>query len=92
VPSARGEDYAYEVDKYWVVAETREDDTVLLATRRGKVHRVRRDDPNLRKPTLWERWLYAARFPRTADSCAWPDGPGPAEAQQYDLSQPRYPR
>jgi hypothetical protein len=64
VPSARGEQYAYEVDKYWIVAETREDDSVIVITRRGKRHRVRCDDPNLRRPTLWERLRYASRFPR----------------------------
>jgi hypothetical protein len=63
-PAPRGEDYAYEVDKFWIVGEEPDEDTVLLVTRRGKVHVVRRDDPNLRRPSLWERWRYAARFPR----------------------------
>jgi hypothetical protein len=62
-PSPRGEDYLYQVDKYWVVAETPNNDTVVLQTRRGKRHVVRRDDPRLRRPTIWERFRFGSRFP-----------------------------
>jgi hypothetical protein len=63
-PAPRGEQYAYQVDKYWRVAAVCDDATILLTTRTGKIHAVRRDDPNLRHATLWERWRYGARFPQ----------------------------
>ena len=63
-PDPRGELYAYHVDKYWIVFEQLDDTTLVVLTRRGKRHRVRLDDPNLRRPNWWERWYYAARFPR----------------------------
>ncbi len=66
IPSRRGEDYLYRVDKFWMVAETRDDDTVVLVTRSGKRHVVRRDDPMLRRPSIWERLRFADRFPRQA--------------------------
>jgi hypothetical protein len=63
-PDARGESYAYHVDKFWIVAEQPDDSSVVVLTRRGKRHRVPLNDPNLRRPSWWERWCYAARFPR----------------------------
>ena len=60
-PSAGGEEYAYQVDKFWVVAEVR-DELLVLETRRGKQHEVSPNDPNLRRPNLWERWWHRARF------------------------------
>jgi hypothetical protein len=36
-PAPRGEDYAYEVDKFWVVVEMRSNRTLVLRTRRGKL-------------------------------------------------------
>lgn len=63
-PEPKGEGYTYEVDKFWVVVETREDDKVLLKTRRGKVQVIDCDDPLLRRVKWWERLLYRNRFPR----------------------------
>ena len=63
-PAPRGEQYVYLVDKLWVVAEVQADGRVVLITRRGKRHVVAVDDPALRRPTLWERFRYWARFPR----------------------------
>ena len=63
-PDPRGEWYAYHVDKYWIVAEQPDEATLIVLTRRGKRHRVRLDDPNLRRPKWWERWWHAGRFPR----------------------------
>jgi hypothetical protein len=62
-PSPKGEEYLYEVDKFWTVAEMR-GDQLLLVTRRGKQHLVDRKTPNLRRPNWLERWLYRDRFPR----------------------------
>ncbi|MCH5376605.1 MAG: hypothetical protein JJ992_21760 [Planctomycetes bacterium] len=63
-PDPRGELYAYHVDKFWIVEEQPDETMLIVLTRRGKRHRVRVDDPNLRRPNWWERWCYAARFPR----------------------------
>jgi hypothetical protein len=63
-PAPRGEDYAYEVDKFWVVIEIRPDRTLVLRTRRGKLHLVRDNDPHLRRPNLLDRIRFGMRFPR----------------------------
>jgi hypothetical protein len=62
-PAREGDDYSYEVDKFWVVAETRPDGNMVLMTRTGKTHVVSRNDPRLRRPYIWQRLLYAQRFP-----------------------------
>jgi hypothetical protein len=62
-PEPRGEHYVYDVDKFWVVAKTFPDGTLLLETRRGKQHIVAADDDRLRRPNLWERFVYRRRFP-----------------------------
>ena len=63
-PAPKGEFYSYQVDKFWVVAEIRDDGKLLLKTRRGKQHVVDRHDRRLRRPRWWERLLYRHRFPR----------------------------
>lgn len=62
MPSPRGEDYSYLVDKYWVVDEVQGNGQLVLKTRKGKTHIVGIEDPNLRHPRWWERWLLAGRF------------------------------
>mgnify|MGYP003564980155 CR=1 FL=1 len=62
-PAPKGDAYSYIVDKYWTVRSV-DDDVVTLVTRRGKVHEVPLDDPKLRRANLWERILYANRFPQ----------------------------
>ena len=64
-PTAHGEDYAYVVDKFWLVKERRGDGTVVLITRRGKEHVVREDSPNLRRASWWERLVHHHRFPQS---------------------------
>lgn len=64
-PELHGEAYSYEVEKYWVVADSLDDGTIMLQTRRGKRHRVAAVDPNLRRASWWERLLYRRRFPQT---------------------------
>jgi hypothetical protein len=61
-PAEHGDEYAYTVDKFWIVAEVRSDGTLLLRTRKGKAHAVRADDPNLRKANWWDRWRFRERF------------------------------
>lgn len=63
IPASKGDDYSYQVDKFWIVSEIRSDGKLLLRTRRGKAHLVNPDDPMLRHAHWWERWLYRKRFP-----------------------------
>ncbi len=63
-PTPHGDDYIYQVDKYWLVLEIQETgDGLTVLTRTGKRHFVSTDDPNLRHANWWERWLYQNRFP-----------------------------
>lgn len=62
-PAERGDDYSYQVDKYWIVAEVGTDGTLRLRTRRGKEHVLNADNPNLRHAHWWERLLLRQRFP-----------------------------
>ena len=67
IPASSGEDYAYIVEKYWVVQEVLEDGRLRLRTRRGKQHVVAADDVRLRRARWWERWVLAGRFPALTD-------------------------
>ena len=62
-PSDKGEDYAYEVDKYWALADVLEDGRLVAVTRRGKHVYLTPQDQNLRKARLLERLVYRRRFP-----------------------------
>ncbi len=62
-PAPNGDYYTYEVDKFWTVADLTEDGKLVLVTRRGKKHVISPNDPNVRRANLWERFLYADRFP-----------------------------
>jgi hypothetical protein len=64
--SPHGEQYRYFVDKFWAVVETRDDGTVVLETRRGKMVLIEADDPNLHYPTWWERIRHRSRFPHAS--------------------------
>jgi hypothetical protein len=66
-PAPRGEFYEYEVDKFWVVAEVREDGRLRLLTRRGKEHVVDPDDPRLRRARWWERCWWRHKFPTLSE-------------------------
>ena len=61
-PFPGGDMYSYVVDKFWVVLEVESDGGLLLRTPGGKEHRTKGDDPNLRRPTWWERLRYGNRF------------------------------
>jgi hypothetical protein len=60
--SAHGDYYNYFIDKFWIVVDELADGKLRLQTRRGKVHVVSADDPNLRHATLWDRIRYRTRF------------------------------
>jgi len=63
-PACRGEDYAYYVDKFWLVVAVDRKGTIVAETRRGKRHRLRPSDPALRRARWWERLLKRQRFPK----------------------------
>jgi hypothetical protein len=66
-PAPHGDAYTYQVDKFWVVADIRDDGKLLLLrTRRGKTHDIKADDPNLRHATWWERLWHSDRFPQAS--------------------------
>jgi hypothetical protein len=62
-PSENGDDYYYEVDKYWTVADVLDDGRLLVVTRTGKQVCIAPEDENLRKPGWLERFRYRSRFP-----------------------------
>lgn len=73
-PAPRGENYTYEIDKFWIVEDVCGDGTLLVRTRRGKVHRIDADDPRLRPASWMKRFLYRYRFPVTRQASALPSG------------------
>lgn len=62
-PAPHGEDYAYYVDKFWIVTAVRPNGDVVAQTRGAKRHFLRADDPALRRAAWWERFRYRNRFP-----------------------------
>lgn len=62
-PATNGDGYSYCIDKFWVVASVFPDGTLLAKTRRGKLHRLSADDPNLRHATFLEAFFDGFRFP-----------------------------
>ncbi len=62
-PSRSGEDYSYQVDKFWVVDQVLEGGQLLIRTRRGKTRVIDANDYNLRAPRWWESLLYRRQFP-----------------------------
>ena len=62
VASQKGEKYSYVVDKFWIVDAVLPGNQLRLRTRRGKVHQLSADDPNLRPANWLNRLLYRNRF------------------------------
>jgi hypothetical protein len=62
-PAPNGDDYSYEVPKFWRVVAVQPDRTILVRTRRGKQLTIQADDPALRRAHWWELWFYRRRFP-----------------------------
>jgi hypothetical protein len=58
----KGDHYSYCVDKFWVVRQVLGNGKLLVETRRGKVHVLDVNDPNLRRPSLLQRIRYRDRF------------------------------
>ena len=56
-PAAGGDMYSYLVRKFWLV-ESVGGNRLSLRTPGGKLHRIPKDDPRMRRPSLRERlWL-----------------------------------
>ena len=61
--SEKGEDYYYQVDKYWALENVLEDGRLVAVTRTGKHVYLKPEDQNLRKARLLERLMHRRRFP-----------------------------
>jgi len=62
-PTEHGDDYYYEVDKFWTVADILDDGQLLAVTRTGKKVYLSAEDERVRKAKLIERLRYRERFP-----------------------------
>jgi len=62
-PSENGDDYYYEVDKFWTVADVSAEGRLLARTRTGKQVQLSAEDERLRKARLIERLRFRRRFP-----------------------------
>ncbi len=69
-PNPYGETYSYQVDKFWVVVDSRPDGSVEVATRKGKRRIVDSSDTSLRPARWWEKWIFADRFPKLPEVVA----------------------
>ena len=67
-PAPNGDQYAYTVDKFWVVHELLPGNRVRLITRTGKIHVHDADDLRLRHARLWERMIWRDRFVATTET------------------------
>jgi hypothetical protein len=70
-PSANGEEYYYEVDKFWTVADVLRDGRLRAVTRTGKEVYLSPEDERLRKAKLIERLRYRRRFPALEALAPW---------------------
>ena len=59
-----GDDYYYDVDKYWAVADVLEDGRLIAVTRTGKRLYLQPADERLRKAGWIERVRHRSRFPQ----------------------------
>jgi hypothetical protein len=62
-PAAGGEQFQYEVEKFWAVRDVLKDGRVLAVTRTGKELYLTKEDERLRKARLLERLRYRGQFP-----------------------------
>jgi len=58
-----GDDYFYEVEKFWTAADVLDDGRLLAVTRTGKEVCLSPEDERLRKARLIERLRHRRRFP-----------------------------
>jgi len=60
-PEVHGENYNYDVDKYWKVYSVEKDQLVLI-TRTGKLHAVKTSNKSLRKANIFELIFLGKRY------------------------------
>ena len=65
-PQIGGDLCSYTIEKYWRVTGETADGGLIAKTRTGKEHVLKRNDPNLRRPSWWKRILHHSRFPTTS--------------------------
>ncbi len=58
-----GDDYYYEVDKFWTLADVLDDGRLVARTRTGKQVYLTPEDERLRKAGILERMRFRRRFP-----------------------------
>ena len=63
-PEPHGDQYLYQVDKFWIVDDVK-DDELHLRTRTGKLHIMSSADRDLRHANLLERMIFRQRFLQT---------------------------
>ena len=61
-PMEHGDEYTYEVDKYWRVVNS-SDEELVIKTPGGKVHHISPNDPHIKRPGLITTLLMRHRFP-----------------------------
>ena len=66
-PMHSGEEYHYEVDKFWRVIEV-DSEKLVIVTRGGKVRHLSHDDPHIIKPNMITSFLMRHRFPGPKES------------------------
>jgi hypothetical protein len=71
-PAQHGDEYGYEIEKYWCVCGKLPGGRIEVVTRRGKRHVVDSSDPRLRLANWLERWFLAAKFPSVTPKATEP--------------------
>ena len=69
VGSPKGESYTYTVDKFWVVEKVMPDGKLQMRTSKGKLNIIDRNDPNLKRASLFQRLFWKARFRAAMAQC-----------------------
>jgi hypothetical protein len=62
-PSEKGDDYYYEVDKFWALSDVLDDGRLVAVTRTGKRVFLTPEDDRIRKAGPVARMVYRGRFP-----------------------------
>ncbi len=61
-PTPKGDNYVYNVDKFWIVVEVLPNNMIRAVTRRHKEVTCKANDPNLRRANWLEQFLHRSRF------------------------------
>lgn len=61
-PFEKGEQYSYQIEKFWVVQDVLPDDKVILCTIKGNKKTVNTKDPGLYKASLLQRFFLRNKY------------------------------